>query len=216
MNMRQPALALASACIFVASCSSSTHPPVAVGALDGLLLSPAEIEIAMNANGITVYETSTEMSDDSANIPDQDCRFIDAPAEAPVYNGSGWIAMRSQHLREPGDDVDHEIWQAVVSVPSSNDAARFFSASTQRWPACSNRQYHYIDPGQPDVVFTVGLIVKISDTLSTTRQGGDGSACQRALTVSNNIAIDIATCPNNPGNTAVKIADQIAAKVAKL
>jgi PknH-like extracellular domain len=216
MNMRQPALALASACIFVASCSSSTHPPVAVGALDGLLLSPAEIEIAMNANGITVYETSTEMSDDSANIPDQDCRFIDAPAEAPVYNGSGWIAMRSQHLREPGDDVDHEIWQAVVSFPSANDAARFFSASTQRWPACSNRQYHYIDPGQPDVVFTVGLIVKISDTLSTTRQGGDGSACQRALTVSNNIAIDIATCPNNPGNTAVKIADQIAAKVAKL
>jgi hypothetical protein len=218
MNMRQLALALAlaSACIFVASCSSSTHPPVAVGALDGLLLSPAEIEIAMNANGITVYETSTEMSDDSANIPDQDCRFIDAPAEAPVYNGSGWIAMRSQHLREPGDDVDHEIWQAVVSFPSANDAARFFSASTQRWPACSNRQYHYIDPGQPDVVFTVGLIVKMSDTLSTTRQGGDGSACQRALTVSNNIAIDIATCPNNPGNTAVKIADQIAAKVAKL
>jgi serine/threonine kinase PknH len=213
MNMRQ--LALASACIFVASCSG-TPRPVAANALDGLLLSPAEIEIAMNANGITVNETSTEMPDDSANIPDQDCRFIDAPAEAPVYNGSGWIAMRSQYLREPGDNVDHEIWQAVVSFPSANDAARFFSASTQRWPACSNRQYHYIDPGQPDVVFTVGPIVKIRDTLSTTREGGEGSACQRALTVSNNIAIDVATCPNNPGNTAVKIADQIAAKVAKL
>jgi hypothetical protein len=214
MNMRQLALALASACIFVASCSSSTHPPVAVGALDGLLLSPAEIEIAMNANGITVYETSTEMSDDSANIPDQDCRFIDAPAEAPVYNGSGWRAVRSQYLMDV--DQAHQVWQTVVSFPSANDAARFFGASVQRWPACSNRQYHYIDPGQPDVVFTVGLVVKISDTLSTTRQGGDGSACQRALTVSNNIAIDIATCPNNPGNTAVKIADQIAAKVAKL
>jgi hypothetical protein len=36
------------------------------------------------------------------------------------------------------------------------------------------------------------------------------------LTVSNNVAIDVETCPNNPGNTAVKIADQIAAKVAKL
>jgi serine/threonine-protein kinase len=215
MNMRQLALALASACIFVASCSG-TPRPVAADALDGLLLSPAEIEIAMNANGITVNETSTEMADDSANIPDQDCRFLDGPAEAPVYNGSGWNAMRLQYLREPGDNVDHEIWQAVVSFPSANDAARFFSASTQRWPACSNRQYHYSDPGQPDVVFMVGPIVKIGNTLSTTREGGERPACQRALTVSNNIAIDVATCPNNPGNTAVKIADQIAAKVAKL
>ena len=221
MNRRQLtvalalALALASACIFVASCSK-TPRPVAADALDGLLLSPAEIEIAMNADGIAVDGTSTEMSDDSANVPDQDCRFIADPAETWVYNGSGWIAMRSQHLREPVDDFAHEIRQAVVSFPSANDAARFFSASTQRWPACSNRQYHYIDPGNPDVVFTVGPIVKISDTLSTTRVGGEGSACQRALTVSNNIAIDVAACPNNPGNTAVNIAHQIAAKVAKL
>ena len=218
MNRRQltVALALVSACIFVASCSG-TPRPVAVDALDGLLLSPAVIEIAMNANGITVDEISTEMPDDSANIPDQDCRFMAAPAETSVYNGSGWIAMRSQHLGEPGDDFAHQVWQAVVSFPSANDAARFFSASVQRWPACSNRQYHYIvEPGQPDVVFTVGPIVKISDTLSTTREGGEGSACQRALTVSNNIAIDVAACPNNPGNTAVNIANRIAAKVPKL
>ena len=220
MNRRQLtvalALALASACIFIASCSK-TPRPVAADALDGLLLSPAEIEIAMSANGITVNRTSTEMSDDSANIPDQDCRFIDAPAETSVYNGSGWIAVRRQHLREPVDDFAHEIWQAVVSFPSANDAARFFSASAQRWPACSNRQYHYInDPGQPDTVWTVGQIANISDTLSTTRDGGKGWACQRALTVSNNIAVDVAACSVNPAQAAVIIAHQIAAKVAKL
>jgi serine/threonine-protein kinase len=217
MKMRQLALALVSACIFVASCSG-TPRPVAADALAGLLLSPAEIENVMNAKGITVNATSTEMFDDSAHIPDQDCLFIEEPTEAPVYNGSGWIAMRSQYLREPGDDVEHEIWQAVVSFPSANDAARFFGASVQRWPACSNRQYHWIninDAGPPDTVWTVGPIVKINDTLSATR-GGEEGACQRALTVSNNIAIDVATCPNNPGNTAVKIADQVAAKVAKL
>jgi hypothetical protein len=213
MNMRQPALALASACIFVASCSG-TPRPVAVDALDALSLSPAEVEIVMNANGITVNATYTEMSDDSANVPDQDCLSIHAPAEAPVYNGSGWRAVRSRYL----SDVDqaHQVWETVVSFPSANDAARFFGVSVQRWPACSNRQYHFInDPGQPDAVWTVGSIIKISNTLSAIRGGEDG-ACQRALTVSNNIAIDVATCPNNPGNTAVKIADQIAAKVAKL
>lgn len=146
MNMRQLtavlALALASACILVASCSrgtqnaaptttSSTPPPVAADVLYGLLLSPAEINTAMATTGILVNGTYTDMFDDSANIPDKDCRFID-PAETWVYDGSGWIAMRSQHLHEPGDDFDHEVLQAVVAFPSANDAARFFSASAQR------------------------------------------------------------------------------------
>ena len=217
MNRRQltVALALASACIFVASCSRGTHPPAAADALDGVLLSPAEINSAMGATGITVNGTSTAMSDDSANIPDKDCRFIDPPPETSVYDGSGWTAVHSQHLREPVDDFDHEVWQAVVSFPSANDAGHFFAASVQRWPACSNRQYHYIDPGKPDVVFTVGPIVKIGDTLSTTRMGGEWWTCQRALTVSNNVAIDVAACPDDPADAAVNIAHQIAAKVAK-
>jgi len=133
-----------------------------------------------------------------------------------VYDGSGWTAMRSQHLREPVDNYPHQVWQAVVSFPSANDAARFFSASAQRWPACSNRQYHYInDPGNPDTVWTVGPVANISDTLSTTRMGGEWWTCQRALTVSNNVAIDVAACPNNSADAAVVIAHQIAAKMAK-
>jgi serine/threonine kinase PknH len=221
MNMRQLTveLALASACMFIASCSSTPPPPpVAAEVLDGLLLSPAEINTAMGATGITVSGTSTDMSDDSANVPDKDCRFLYS-AETSVYNGSGWTGMRSQDLHEPGDDYDHEVWQAVVSFPAANDAARFFSASAQRWPACSNRQFHYIAPGQPDKVWTVGPIANTNGTLSTTEtlENGYGWACQRALTVRNNVAIDVMACSVNPAHAAVfNIADQIAAKVAKL
>ncbi|MGD1110187.1 MAG: sensor domain-containing protein [Mycobacterium sp.] len=222
------ALALASACIFVASCSngnqnaapaptttSSTPAPVPVNVLYGLLLSRAEINTAMRTTGILVNGTYTDMFNDNANIPDKDCRFID-PAETWVYDGSGWIAMRSQHLHEPGDDFDHEVVQAIVAFPSPNDAARFFSASAQRgWQSCSNRQYHNIDAGMPDKVWTVGPIANTNGTLSTTDtlKGGNGWCCQRALTVSNNIAIDVAACSDNPGDAAVNIADQIAAKV---
>ena len=108
--------------------------------------------------------------------------------------------------------------QAVVSFPSANDAARFFSASAQRWPACSMRQFHYINPGQPDQVWTVGPIAITNGTLSTTAAGKDagGWACQRALAVSNNVAIDVAVYAVNPAHAAVfNIVDQIAAKVAK-
>jgi hypothetical protein len=223
MNMRRltVALALASACIFVASCSrdnqntSSTPLPVTVDALYDLPLSPAEINAAMGATGITVNGTDTDMVDESANIPDKDCRFID-PAEASVYAGSGWTAVRSQHLREPGRGFDHEVWQAVVSYRSASDAARSTASAQRGWPACSNRQFHYILPGKPDVVFTMGPIANTNGTLSITRGGSEGWACQHALTVSNNIAIDVAACSASPADAGVNIAHQIAAKVAKL
>jgi hypothetical protein len=227
MNMRQLtaalALALASACTFVASCNrdnqnaptttSSTPPPIQADVLYGLMLNPAEINTAMGTSGIEGDEINTDMSDESAGIPDKDCRFIYS-AESSVYDGSGWIGMRSQHLREPGDS-DHEIWQAVVSFPAANDAARFFSASARRWPACSNREFHASDPGEPDKVWTAGPIANTNGTLSTsdTLKGGDGWACQRALTVRNNVAIDVAACSGSPTDAAVNIAGQIADKV---
>jgi len=216
MNMRQltVALALASACIFVASCSRGAPPPVAADVLDRLLLSPAEINTAIGTTGIMVNGRSAVMSDNSANIPDKDCRFID-PAETWVYDGSGWIATRGQFL----SDSSHGVWQAIVSFPSANQAARFFSASAQRWEACPMHQFHYINPGQPDKVFTVGPIAITNGTLSTTNTqvGAGGFACERALAVSNNVAIDVAVCSVNPAHAAVfNIADQIAAKVAKL
>jgi hypothetical protein len=216
MNMRQltVVLALASACIFVASCSSrGAPPPVATDVLDRLLLSPAEINTAIGATGMLVIGTGAAMSDNSANIPDKDCRF-NLSAQASVYDGSGWIAARNQYL----SDSSHEVWQAVVSFPSANDAARFFTASAQRWQACSMRQFHYINPGQPDKVWTVGPIAITNGTLSTTDtlEGRSGFTDQRALAVSNNVAIDVTVLAVNPAHAAVfNIVDQIAAKVAK-
>ena len=216
-TMQSAIVLLASACIFVASCSRSNPPPspVAADALDRLLLSPAEINTVVGATGIVVIGTSADMSDDSASIPDKDCRFVYS-AESSVYDGSGLTGVRSQYLHEPGDDFDHEVRQAVVSFPSAGDAARFFSVSDQRWPACSNRQWHYIEPGQPDKVWTVSPVANANGYLSTTDtlQGASGWACRRALTVSNNVAIDITACSSNPAyGTVFDIGDRIAAKL---
>jgi hypothetical protein len=50
---------------------------------------------------------------------------------------------------------------------------------------------------------------------TVTQEGQNGWACQRALTVANNVAIDIDSCSYNPGNSAISVAHQIADKVAK-
>jgi hypothetical protein len=41
-----------------------------------------------------------------------------------------------------------------------------------------------------------------------------GWACGRALLARNNVVVDVNTCSPDPGDTAVKIANQIASKVA--
>jgi hypothetical protein len=219
MNMRQlnGAPVLASACILAAACSgtdkttatTTSAAPVAAAALDGLLLTPDQINTVMGANGISVSQTLTTMFEGSTGIDNQDCLPLLA-AQPAVYAGSGWTAVRLQYLQEPGDNPTHSVTQAVVSFPSANDAANFFTTSARRWPAC--RQY---GSGATHAQISVGPIANTNGILSTTKKSDNGPACQRALTVANNVAIDITACSDSPGDAAVNIAHQITAKVTK-
>jgi PknH-like extracellular domain len=230
----KPAPAVAAAAVlFLAACSSGgntgapattsatttapARPTVAAAALDSLLLSPAEIGGAVGAPELPVNKTETQLLDSSAARPDKGCRFTQ-PAEASVYAGTGWNGVRQQDLQEPGEDFKHHVIQAVVSFPSANDATRFFTASAQLWVPCANHQYRVVSPGKPDLIFVIGPVANTNGTLSTvdTLTGGKKWACQRALTVSNNIAIDVVACSaDSPPDAALNIAHQIAAKVDK-
>jgi hypothetical protein len=199
--------------------ASPSRPPVAADALDPLLLTPAEIGAAMAAQAeIPVAKTYTQMVNTSATKPDKNCRFTQ-PAESTIYANSGWNGVRSQELQEPVPNFGHHVNQAVVSFPDANGAASFFKASGQFWPLCANHEYRVLSPGGPDKIFSMGPIDNSNGTLSTTDtlQGGDGWACQRALTVSNNVVVDVGACATNPPpGAAINIAHQIADKVAKL
>ena len=213
-------------CLVVAACSSSNHgtattstatstaPPVAEAALDGLLLSPAEINAAVGATGITVTGTYDHIKDNSALVSNKDCLAMYGPGEPSVYAGSGASATRAQLLKDAAhsSQTQHTVFQTVVLFSSADQAAAFFTASSNRWSACSNLRYTITDLGMWDV----GPVSNTNGTLSATetREEGNGWACQRVLTVSNNVAIDITACTYNQANGAVNIARQIAAKVA--
>lgn len=231
--MRQPMAALAVASIGVvvlaaacnsskqagpASTTTSSRPPVAEAALEGLWLSPAEINTAMGATAMAVAGRYTTFVDDSAVVPDKACRITSIDADVDSYADSGWTAMREQSLRERGPHPAHYADQVVVLFPSADKAAAFFTATAQRWPACTNRQFTRTPPGGASQQWAVGPISNASGTLSNTitEQGGSGETCERALTVSDNVAIDISTCSHgNASGTAINIAHQIAAKVGK-
>jgi hypothetical protein len=175
--------------------TSQTAASVAEAALQGLLLSPDQINAAVRATGMTVTKTETTMHV-PGNMSDEACVPLVSEAQDAAYYGSGWSAVRGQDLREPGDQWTHDIAQAVVLFSSAHDAEAFFTASAQRWPVCANRQYTQTVPGTPAAVWTVGPVSNTNGNLSATQteEGSNGWTCQRALTVANNFAIDVTAC----------------------
>ena len=224
--MRQPlaTLACAAICVVVAGCGdtignaepTTTTPsmiprPLVERELVELLLSPEQVNAAMGATAMTVTNAQTSMSDNSATMAPQECLAIDGAAEAPVYANSGYWAERDQSLND-GDNFTHYLKQAVVLFPTVEKAGAFVEASAQQWPAC--RQYTHT---QSESQWSVGQISNANGTLSTTATQQNASApgwgCGRALALRNNVIIDINTCSANPADSALKTADQIAAKV---
>ena len=152
MSMRQKtaALALASACI-LAACSTSTGgkpaatgssgvasaattttssaAPVAVGDLQGLLLSAAEISTALGATGMAAvsYGPVDEMADDSPEINNKDCVVVHDTAESAVYDGTGYVAVNNPVFQDDPDiqKAKYLLDEAAVSFPSATGAAKF-------------------------------------------------------------------------------------------
>jgi hypothetical protein len=191
-------------------------PPLAVVALDRSLLSTAEINGVMAAIRMTVHTSRQNMWDDSPGVADMNCLAVDGPAEDKIYAGRGWTAMSAQVLQEPGDAWTHYVLQSVVALPSVADAAAFFTASSKSWRACSNRRFTYTQPG-PDKVWTTAQVSDATGMLaiSLVLDGVRHWTCQHALTVANNVAVEVQACGYNQTKpAAVAIAGQIAAKLA--
>ena len=212
----------------------ASKPPLAEGALAGLLLKPAQIDSALGVTGTTIDKPIDHPNTDSPadvfpasyKFPDE-CLFIMGAAEESVYKGSGNTAMHGESVvapQQPGsDDPTPKVIQVVVLFPSADQASAFFTASSQHWSACANRQDTAGGEGDSArLTWKVGAVSNANGVLSTIVDLSLGSggqsmsqSCQRALTVRNNVVIDTAAYRKDPGNVAVDVANQIAGNVDK-
>lgn len=216
--------AIAGVCILAAGCAStlsnaeSATPtrtmiprPLVERELSGLLLSPEQAAATLGAPPMSVTESQTTMSDNSAIMAPPECLAVDGAAEMAVYANSGYRAERDQSLND-GDDFKHYLKQSVVMFPYLEKAAEFFDASVQQWSSC--RQYTHT---QSDSQWQVGPIANADNTLSAVAMQQNAAApgwgCGRALVHRNNIIIDVNTCSADPADSALRIADQIATNV---
>jgi hypothetical protein len=111
--------------------------PVAVEALDGLLLDARQVDDALNATSMKVWFSAKAMWDWSSSISDKDCLPLDGPAQDKVYAGTGWTTMRGQRLDDSVDDSktrNHNAIQAVVAYPPRATPTRFTTLRCRAGP----------------------------------------------------------------------------------
>jgi hypothetical protein len=98
--------------------TSQSLPPTA---LDGLLLGVDQINTAMGTTGMSSAGTMIVMPDNSFLVSDQACLPLSAAAQAKVYAGSGYSAVKAQVVTKAQQSV---LDQAVVlfgrPVPIAN------------------------------------------------------------------------------------------------
>jgi hypothetical protein len=97
----------------------SPAPPVALAALDGLLLSADEVNTAMGATGMTgkAYDT---MGDDSAGVSDNACLSIAGPVQKLVYTGRRHGSRRKDTTVGGVSRDQHPGLAAMTAIPWSS------------------------------------------------------------------------------------------------
>lgn len=215
------ALVVAGICLLVAGCATTAgHAvpapkmiprPLVERELAGLLLNADQVDAAMGATTMAVTNTEDSMSDNSATMAPPQCLALDAAAEAAVYANSGYQAVRDESFND-GDHFTHYLKQAVVLYPLVDTAAAFLDNSARQWRVC--QQYTHT---QSNTQWSVGQVTYAQGVLSAVVTEQDAAApgwgCGRAMSLRNNVVIDINTCSPNPADSAVKIANQIAQNV---
>jgi PknH-like extracellular domain len=188
----------------ISTTTTPTAQPLDTCALPNLLLNPEQVNVAMAAADMAVTTTHFEMSDDSATMEPRECLAIDGAAQAQVYAGSGVTAERDQTLKQ-GDDFTDYALPAAVLFPSAEKAEAFYEASAQQWPACQH--YTHLQSGSAWDVAPISNTDGMLSTIATQQNAQEGGwVCGRALTVRNNVVVDVNTCSANPADSAVKIA----------
>lgn len=191
-------------------------PVVSIDLLPGLLPDPAVINSIEGATNIAVVpdpKAGNVFADISTDRPE--CQGIEHPALMATLQGSGWIAAQTQVLRDPGDNWQHLVTNAVIDYSSAQAANDFAARQAQAWAKCDGKSLTSTAPGQETLTWSVGTTANRNGTLSVllTQEGSGGWGCQRALTARNNIVVDVRSCGLDRTDQAIAIATKIADRI---
>ncbi len=188
--------------------------PIPAERLSALLLGPSDINSIMGSSTMQPGKPILAMDTSSVTLSMPDCQGALYTTQDPVYAGTGYTAVSGLVSSEPGDNYDHWVNQAVVLFPSADKAQDFLQASADKWEGCAGKT---VTVNNKDKTYrwtfaqVHGSPPKI--TVTDTQEGARGWACQRAISVANNVIVDINACGYHISDQGSQITDKIVAKV---
>jgi hypothetical protein len=191
-------------------------PPLDESALERVLLSIDEVNEIMGSTDIEVTSELDEMTNSSETVSDPDCLGAMFGAEEPVYDGSGWTAVRDVVARDPEEDNDHWIEQTAVLYPDAESAKRFFDESRADWENCAGSSLAVDDEDSSslwefgDVTAEDGLITQLA-----MQEDADGWGCQHAMAAVSNMTAETWTCAYSLSDDAATMAVDIVNNAAE-
>lgn len=192
-----------------------TPAPLEADRLSALLLGPSDINTVMGSSTMQPGKPITSTDHSSVTVSTPDCQGALYTTQDPVYAGTGYTSVSGLVSSEPGDNYDHWVNQAVVLFPSADKAKSFLENSAEKWKGCAGKTVTVTNKSKTyrwTFAQVQGSPPKI--TLMDTQEGADGWECQRALTVTNNVIVDINACGYHISDQGAQIADKIAARIA--
>ncbi|HTX94964.1 MAG TPA: sensor domain-containing protein, partial [Mycobacterium sp.] len=196
--------------------SKPTPPPEPIPAdrLSALLLSPSDVNSVMGASNIQPGKPIRNMDTSARTLSSPECQGALYTTQESVYAGTGYTGMSELLSAEPGDNNDHWVDQAVVAFPSADKAKDFLQTSADKWKPCAGQTVTVTNQGKTyrwTLAQLVGSPPKI--TMMQTQEGAGGWECQHAMSVANNVIVDVNACGYHISDQGAQIADKIVGKV---
>jgi len=188
--------------------------PVAPDRLSALLLDPTDINSVMGSTSMKPGKPILKMDASSVTVSLPDCQVALYTTQDPVYAGTGYSAVSGLVSSEPGDNYDHWVNQAVVLFPSADKATSFLQTSADKWQGCAGKTVTVTNKSKTfrwTFAQVQGAPPKIA--VLDSQEGADGWECQRAMSVANNVVVDVNACGYHISDQAGQIADKIVTKV---
>jgi tRNA A-37 threonylcarbamoyl transferase component Bud32 len=201
--------------------SSAAGPaggPVRLTALAGLLLPADDAAPLMGKQSLGSVSTFPVPLDNSAALDDKECVGIWLPGDKATYVGSGFEGTQIEVLGGElgGPQSLSPLIQGVAAFSSVDNARQFVEAQRAQWAKCGNRVLTVNNPDRPPMrlslttlmMMPVGVMIVIQDPDEYT-----DLPCERAMTVRNNVVIDVRACTLGSPSAGQQIASAIAEKV---
>lgn len=180
---------------------------------ESLLLSADQVGVITRAAGLKVSGVSSQFSDSSKRVNPASCVGAFQPAEADAYDGSTNVTTVVIG-DDPSGSAGHLVQQSVVGFADPAAAQKQLTAATTAWSQCAGHPIDVKTRSGRANPWLIGVPAgRRGGTVQVVTNLGPGVVCERAMSVRNEMVVDVMACTIGGGDAAGQ-AEAIAADIA--